>query len=281
MRNESGRSTPVPLQPETNGSGKEVLSPSDFAKLIPAVGKNMNLFYLLNMARNSNQPYGFKVRPLGAHFDNDFQSIDSYFLKPNKLTTDVQIGIQHYYANCEERELHVYAPKLSRKGKELGVPVAGLMADFALRHRVVMDRVFLDDTYSFYHPGDDAVLQRLELLKEMSAMGEEYDCSDYKTALEQDNTISKRRNIAFALSKLGWADFSSKTNKGRLQSAFTYKITARGMSALGELLTILEGVRTKDPEILARGQKLADEIKSDENRLAKLTALVKTDRSRN
>lgn len=283
MTNESRHSMPVPPQPEVNGLGKEVLSPSDFAKLIPAVGKNMNLFYLLSMARNPDRAYSAQINPLYplTAVDRLKSSIDPYFLKPNDLTDDALVGVQHYYANCEEREARVHAPKLSKRGKELGVPVAGLLADFALRHEVVMDRIFLDDTYSFYHPGDDAVLQRLELLKEMSAIGEEYDCSDYKTALEQDSTISKRRNIAFALSKLGWADFSSKTNKGGLQSAFTYKITARGMSALGELLAILEGVRTKDPEIIKRGQKLADEIKSDESRLAKLTALVKADRSRN
>lgn len=279
MNKETGHSS-LTLQTEDKTSSAEVLSPEDFAKLVPAIGKNMSVLYILDMARSPNQGYGVKARPIGHSVDRDFQSIDWYFLKPNRLTGDVWVGTQHYHYNCEDRERRVYAPKLSKRGKGLGVPAAGLMADFASRNGIVLDRVFLEDTFCFYHPGDDVIQRRLELLKEIAAVDGVFRCDDYREKLKRDKTIAERRDTASSLSRLRWVEYDSRADERGWQTGFSYKPTIQGQAALRELLTTLEGIRTQDPDVLQRGAVLADEIKSDTDELVGLAELVKADRVR-
>ena len=47
------------------------------------------------------------------------------------------------------------------------------MAEFALRRGIVLDRIFLENTFSSYHPGNQVIEQRLEFLKEMSESEED------------------------------------------------------------------------------------------------------------
>lgn len=250
----------------------------DFLKFIPSVGKNLNVFYLLDMSKTPSDGYGVTARPLAPIIDGDLKSAAWYFFGPTKLVGDIQVGTQHYYANCEERETPVYASKLTQKGKDLGVPAAGLMADFALRHGIVLERIFLDNTFSCSHPGNDKIRERLAFLKEMSQSEEEYRQDNYREF--DDHRYYPRLATAWGLSQLGWAEAKEERDDEDLRSAYSYKINPAGREALTELFTIIDVIKSGDSDGLARGQEFATEISQDPDKMQQLMVLVKDSRER-
>ena len=231
------------------------------------------------MSRTPDESYGVTARPLAPIIDGRFtDGANWYFFSPNKLTGSIKVGTQHYYANCEEVERDVYAPILTEKGKNLGVPAAGLMAEFALRRGIVLDRIFLENTFSSYHPGNQVIEQRLEFLKEMSESEEEYREDNYRQF--DDHRYYPRLAAASGLSRLGWAETSEERNKKGLRTAYSYKINAEGRIALTELFAILDIIQSSDAEGLARGQEYAMQISGDTDRLHQLLVLVSESRDK-
>ncbi|MCL4353021.1 hypothetical protein M1615_00950 [Patescibacteria group bacterium] len=181
--------------------------------------------------------------------------------------------------------------KITELGRETGIPLAGLLADFSEKHSLPLVRIFGQKSTPFSERNDSnykyrknrsigLILKILSALKDNPASSLPLRSADIMDKIgERDLGNRILRDCLIRLSRAGLFSFvsppdnSSKDLSGNNHSAIS--LTEKQKAIITELLSIIKGVQRKDPEICQKGRSLAQNIIKNEEVVSNLLQRAK------